>query len=220
VSTLLPTLRYARRRSSWPKNFSQNARRYARQRKKCLCRRSFKEIPPRRSHTGLSAADTAARSPSRQNAAVVGRHPHECGDACTENEPVTLRLLAPLSGSHMTVSHGRWIGMSDRWKKDSIKQDCPAVLTRQHFSDVPHCSVTLPGSAAALRVRSEVNNSLIIVNFFHKIQNFRQISDLFSQIWLKKRHTSLFSGIWREIRKKIHQKFAEKMQNSKCLRLN
>ena len=31
-------------------------------------------------------------------------------------------------------------------------------------------------------VRSEVNNSLIIVNFFHKIQNFRQISDLFSQI--------------------------------------
>ena len=34
------------------------------------------------------------------------------------------------------------------------------------------------------------------------------------------RHTSLFSRIWREIRKKIHQKFAEKMQNSKCLRLN
>ena len=35
---------------------------------------------------------------------------------------------------------------------------------------------------AAARLRSEVNNSLIIVNFFHKIQNFRQISDLFSQI--------------------------------------
>ena len=48
---------------------------------------------------------------------------------------------------------------------------------------------------------------------FHKIQNFRQISDLFSQIWLKKRHTSLFSGIWREIRKKNHQKLAE--QNAK-----
>ena len=31
-------------------------------------------------------------------------------------------------------------------------------------------------------VRSEVNNSLTIVNFFHNIQNFRQISDLFSQI--------------------------------------
>ena len=31
-------------------------------------------------------------------------------------------------------------------------------------------------------LRSEVNNSLIIVNFFHKIQNFRQISNLFSQI--------------------------------------
>ena len=69
-------------------------------------------------------------------------------------------------------------------------------------------------------LRSEVNNSLIIVNFFHKIQNFRQSSDLFSQIWLKKRHTSLFSGIWREIRKKIHQKLAEKMQNSNILRLN
>merc|ERR1712159_793275 len=27
----------------------------------------------------------------------------------------------------------------------------------------------------------------------------------------KKRHTSLFSGIWREIRKKFHQKFAKKM---------
>ena len=34
----------------------------------------------------------------------------------------------------------------------------------------------------AVQLRSEVNNSLIIVNFFHKIQNFRQISDLFSQI--------------------------------------
>ena len=32
------------------------------------------------------------------------------------------------------------------------------------------------------QLRSEVNNSLIIVKFFHKIQNFRQISDLFSQI--------------------------------------
>ena len=31
-------------------------------------------------------------------------------------------------------------------------------------------------------LRREVNYSLIIVNFFHKIQNFRQISDLFSQI--------------------------------------
>jgi len=31
---------------------------------------------------------------------------------------------------------------------------------------------------------------------------------------IEKRQTSLFSGIWREIRKNIHQKFAEKMQNS------
>ena len=31
-------------------------------------------------------------------------------------------------------------------------------------------------------VRSEVNNSLLNSEFFHKIQNFRQISDLFSQI--------------------------------------
>ena len=54
------------------------------------------------------------------------------------------------------------------------------------------------------------------MNNFHRIwfQNFRQISNLFSQIWLKKRHTSLFSGICREIRTKIHQKFAEKMENS------
>ena len=31
---------------------------------------------------------------------------------------------------------------------------------------------------------------------------------------IEKRQTSLFSGVWREIRKKIHQNFAEKMQNS------
>ena len=37
-------------------------------------------------------------------------------------------------------------------------------------------------AVAAVALRSEVNNSLIIVIFFHKIQNFRQISDLFSQI--------------------------------------
>ena len=52
------------------------------------------------------------------------------------------------------------------------------------------------------------------MNNFHKFQNFRQFSNSFSQIWLKKRHTSLFSGICREIRTKFHQKFAEKMQNS------
>merc|ERR1719261_814664 len=61
--------------------------------------------------------------------------------------------------------------------------------------------------ATVQRLRREVNNSLIIVNFFHKIQNFRQISDL-------------FSGIWREIRKKIHQKFVEKNANSIFLRVN
>ena len=44
---------------------------------------------------------------------------------------------------------------------------------------------------------------------------FWQFSILFSQIWLKKRHTSLFSGICREIRTKFHQKFLDKMQNSK-----
>ena len=35
-----------------------------------------------------------------------------------------------------------------------------------------------------------------------------------SQIRLKKRHTSFFSGICREIRTKFHQEFSEKMQNS------
>ena len=48
------------------------------------------------------------------------------------------------------------------------------------------------------------------MNNFYGFQNFRQFSTLFSQIWLKKRHTSLFSGICREIRTKFHQKFAEK----------
>ena len=40
---------------------------------------------------------------------------------------------------------------------------------------------------------------------------FRQFSNLFSQIGLQKWHTSLFSGICREIRTKFHQKFAEKI---------
>ena len=44
------------------------------------------------------------------------------------------------------------------------------------------------------------------MNNFDKTHNFRQISDLFSQIWLKKRHTSLFSGICREIRTQFHKK--------------
>ena len=52
------------------------------------------------------------------------------------------------------------------------------------------------------------------MNNFHRFQNFRQFSNLFSQIRLKKRHTSLFSGICREIRTKIHERFAEKLQNS------
>ena len=41
------------------------------------------------------------------------------------------------------------------------------------------------------------------MNNFHRFQNFRQFSNLFSQIWLKKRHTSLFSGICREIQQKF-----------------
>ena len=57
---------------------------------------------------------------------------------------------------------------------------------------------------------------VVVINSFPNFRNlnFRQFSNLFSQIWLKKRHTSLFSGICREIRTKFHQKFAEKMQNS------
>ena len=50
----------------------------------------------------------------------------------------------------------------------------------------------------------------MIMNNFHRFQNFRQLSNLFSRIWLKKRHTSLFSGICREIRTKFHKTFAEK----------
>ena len=53
----------------------------------------------------------------------------------------------------------------------------------------------------------------IILNNFHGFRNFRQSSNLFSQIWLKKRHTSLFPGICREIRTNFHQKFAENIQN-------
>ena len=48
------------------------------------------------------------------------------------------------------------------------------------------------------------------MNNFHRFQNFRQFSNLFSKIWLKKRHTSLFSEICRETRTKFHKKIAEK----------
>ena len=50
------------------------------------------------------------------------------------------------------------------------------------FDDEPGGADAQSGAEDAASVRSEVNNSLTIVNFFHKIQNFRQISDLFSQI--------------------------------------
>ena len=43
-------------------------------------------------------------------------------------------------------------------------------------------SRVIGGTGERPELWSEVNNSLIIVNFFHKIQNFRQNSDLFSQI--------------------------------------
>ena len=49
------------------------------------------------------------------------------------------------------------------------------------------------------------------MNNIHSFQNFRQFSNLCSQIRFKKRHTSLFSGICREIRTKIHQQFSEKI---------
>ena len=51
------------------------------------------------------------------------------------------------------------------------------------------------------------------MNNFHRFHNFRQFSNLFSQIWLQKRQTSLFSGISREIRTKFNQNFSEKVQN-------
>ena len=47
------------------------------------------------------------------------------------------------------------------------------------------------------------------MNIFHRLQNFRQFSNLFSQIWLNKWHTSLFSGICREIQTQFYQKFGE-----------
>ena len=54
------------------------------------------------------------------------------------------------------------------------------------------------------------------MNNFHRIwfQNFRQFCNLSPQVWLKIRHTSLFSGICCEIRTNFHKKFSEKMQNS------
>ena len=53
------------------------------------------------------------------------------------------------------------------------------------------------------------------MNNFHRFQNFRQFSNLFSQIRVKKRHTSLFSGICREINPDTNSSApSRKMQNS------
>ena len=65
--------------------------------------------------------------------------------------------------------------------------ELPCEVSLEHeigprLRTIEHMSSRNEAIAGGLRLRSEVNNSLIIVNFFHKIQNFRQISDLFSQI--------------------------------------
>ena len=56
----------------------------------------------------------------------------------------------------------------------------------------------------------KLEGALFQLNKFHKIQNFRQISNLFFANLIEKATHVTISGIWREIRKKIHQKFAEK----------
>ena len=133
-----------------------------------------------------------------------------CRCFCSKSE--TNASPGPAQSGKSSRAYGRawWGGIAGLARPRDRRAGRPARAFRDEHEGGDHAGL----------LRSEVNNSLIIVNFFHKIQNFRQISDLFSQISLKKRHTSLFSGIWREIRKKIHQKFAEKIQNSKCLRLN
>ena len=58
-----------------------------------------------------------------------------------------------------------------------------------------------------------MNNSLIIVNFFHKIQNFRQISDLlnfvFANLIEKATHVTIFWNLARNPEKNS-SKFALK----------
>ena len=58
-------------------------------------------------------------------------------------------------------------------------------------------------------------NNFHIFWLFHRFQksrrSFSYFNFLYSQIWLKKRHTSLFPGICREILTKFHQKFVEKI---------
>ena len=52
--------------------------------------------------------------------------------------------------------------------------------------------------------------------YFHKFE-ISKISAIFEIVFanlIENRQTSLFYGIWREIRKKSNQKFAGKMQNS------
>ena len=81
-----------------------------------------------------------------------------------------------------------WITLDDEtchhvFFDDNIKNSEKSIVALRERRTATDPFVTVPHAAA--RVRREVNNSLIIVNFlnfFHKIQNFRQISDLFSQI--------------------------------------
>ena len=71
-----------------------------------------------------------------------------------------------------------------------------------------------------------LQNSAKLAKFrkFSIFGNF-EFSNLFSQISVKKRQTSLFYGICREIRTKIHKKFAEKyaefdVENEKNRKIN
>ena len=69
---------------------------------------------------------------------------------------------------------------SDRLRSVANEEPAPKEVILAGSDEVPEPRLDVKGEALA--VRSEVNNSLIIVNFFHKIQNFRQIFYLFSQI--------------------------------------
>ena len=105
-----------------------------------------------------------------------------------------------------------WIILNNFHRFQDFRQ-CSNLFSQNWLkSDGRHSFLEFVAKCGQIFIRIKDTNEKywIILNNFHRFQNFRQCSNLFSQIWSKKRYTSLFSGMCREIRTKIHQTFAEK----------
>ena len=102
-----------------------------------------------------------------------------------------MKVIMPLYGGNPSLLRpfgrdGKPLSATDQMVQAFADNPRPRVLQASGGQAPPEIymqpALRFSDSDLDAELRSEVNNSLKIVNFFHKIQNFRQISDLFSQI--------------------------------------